>query len=401
METPTDQATTESAALSESDNPHTIPKTLQPGFVGSAGEYFRIWIVNMLISLLTLGIYSAWATVRNRRYLYGSTELDGDRFDFHGNPLAILKGRILAVIFFAAYAFGGDFHPVIPIVAFLILMALFPWILVKAMRFRLSNTSWRNLRFGFTATTRQAYQALLVPVVVTLVIYGFFFWVILDAQHNSADNVANTTLYFGAVLVMLLASFWLVPAFNYRVRNLVTNNIYYGDQPFQADIRARVFFTAYLKMLGMGIVVGIVGALIMVGVFAVAFRNVSLEPESSMLMFVLAVTYIVMIFLYLLPFALWQVITSNYIVSAIRVRQVSFKLAMKVGAYWWLLVSNAFAAVLTIGLAIPWAQIRVIRYKLSCLEITGDVNRFSGSQQVDPSAMGEEIGDAFDIDFGF
>jgi uncharacterized membrane protein YjgN (DUF898 family) len=36
-------------------------------FTGCAGEYFRIWIVNVCLSVLTLGIYSAWAKVRRKR----------------------------------------------------------------------------------------------------------------------------------------------------------------------------------------------------------------------------------------------------------------------------------------------------------------------------------------------
>jgi uncharacterized membrane protein YjgN (DUF898 family) len=45
-------------------------KTLKPielEFNGKAGEYFRIWIVNVLLSIVTLGIYSAWSKVRNKQ----------------------------------------------------------------------------------------------------------------------------------------------------------------------------------------------------------------------------------------------------------------------------------------------------------------------------------------------
>src|SRR5262245_54813734 len=79
------------------------PATETPGarlerfsFTGSGGEYFRIWIVNMLLSILTLGIYSAWAKVRRLRYFYGNTHLAGSAFEYHGRPIAILKGRLLA-----------------------------------------------------------------------------------------------------------------------------------------------------------------------------------------------------------------------------------------------------------------------------------------------------------------
>ena len=46
-------------------------------FHGNGADYFRIWIVNLLFSILTLGIYSAWAKVRTKKYFYGNTELAG------------------------------------------------------------------------------------------------------------------------------------------------------------------------------------------------------------------------------------------------------------------------------------------------------------------------------------
>ena len=67
-------------------------------FSGKGSEYFRIWIVNLALTLLTLGIYSAWAKVRRLQYFYRHTALAGSSFDYHGDPKAILKGRIIAVV---------------------------------------------------------------------------------------------------------------------------------------------------------------------------------------------------------------------------------------------------------------------------------------------------------------
>ena len=72
-------------------------------FHGDGGEFFRIWIVNIVLTILTLGIYSAWAKVRTKRYFYGNTELAGDRFDYLGDPLAILRGRIIAIVLLLFY----------------------------------------------------------------------------------------------------------------------------------------------------------------------------------------------------------------------------------------------------------------------------------------------------------
>jgi hypothetical protein len=50
-------------------------------FGGSGLEYFKIWLVNGILTILTLGIYSAWAKVRRKKYIYGSVRLKGAGFE--------------------------------------------------------------------------------------------------------------------------------------------------------------------------------------------------------------------------------------------------------------------------------------------------------------------------------
>ena len=90
-------------------------------FGGRAGEYFGIWIVNILLSILTLGIYSAWAKVRNRRYFYGHTELVGHAFDYLASPIAILKGRLIAFFILVLYI-GVDY--LVPGLGLLFILAI-------------------------------------------------------------------------------------------------------------------------------------------------------------------------------------------------------------------------------------------------------------------------------------
>ena len=72
------------------------PVRYEPEFTGRAGEFFGIWFVNLSLSILTLGIYSAWAKVRTERYFYGNTRLAGAAFEYFASPIAILKGRLIA-----------------------------------------------------------------------------------------------------------------------------------------------------------------------------------------------------------------------------------------------------------------------------------------------------------------
>jgi uncharacterized membrane protein YjgN (DUF898 family) len=72
----------------------------------------------------------------------------------------------------------------------------------------------------------------------------------------------------------------------------------------------------------------------------------------------------------------------------------------------WLYLSNAFAIACTLGLLIPWASVRMARYRFARLEARtqkGLEDFFALARNEEISATGEEIGDIFgvNVDFGF
>ena len=67
----------------------------------------------------------------------------------------------------------------------------------------------------------------------------------------------------------------------------------------------------------------------------------------------------------------------------------------------WLYLSNTVAIMLSLGFLIPWAQIRMARYKATQTQLLAkDMNAINSIEQDDPSAFGEELGEFFDFDFG-
>ena len=109
------EASSTEASSTIATSPVATARVLRKGkvsFHGKASEFFSIWIVNLLLSIVTLGIYSAWAKVRTNRYFYGNTDIDGHRFSYLANPLQILKGRIIAVCLFASYFILSAVSPV-------------------------------------------------------------------------------------------------------------------------------------------------------------------------------------------------------------------------------------------------------------------------------------------------
>ena len=102
-------------------------------FTGTGGEYFRIWIVNLLLTVLTLGIYSAWAKVRRMRYFYGSTRLAGSAFEYHGKPLQILKGRLIAVGVVVVLSVLTTIWPLTNVLFVLLILFGTPWIKLEVI----------------------------------------------------------------------------------------------------------------------------------------------------------------------------------------------------------------------------------------------------------------------------
>src|SRR3984957_7341822 len=93
-------------------------------FTGSGAQYFGIWIVNLLLTIVTLGIYSAWAKVRRLQYFYRHTEVAGSSFDFHGSPIRILVGRVLALVMLIAYNYSVRLHSIWTLIILVVLAAV-------------------------------------------------------------------------------------------------------------------------------------------------------------------------------------------------------------------------------------------------------------------------------------
>ncbi len=211
-------------------------------FTGSGSEYFRIWIVNLLLMLVTLGIYYPWAKVRRLRYFYGNTVVDGAPLDFHGEPRKMLRGYALTGVLFMLYSAAGNFSPMAGLVALLLVAALWPALFKSSMQFRLANTSWRGLRFVFKGTLAGAYRALLPLFVLGLALVAVLTLAPAGAPASRASLVTG-----GAVLAAaVLAAPWLW----WNLKSYQHNHYALGQ--LQTELRSTVgaFYMVFLKTAG-------------------------------------------------------------------------------------------------------------------------------------------------------
>lgn len=311
-------------------------------FEGRGGEYFKIWIVNVLLSILTLGIYSAWAKVRNHRYFYSNTYIGEHSFEYLANPVAILKGRLVAAVFVAGYVLSGQFMPALGLLFMLIFLVALPWLVCKSMAFRNRNTAFRNIRFGFDGTYKEALVAfILLPIAAGLTF-------------------------------MILAPY----AF-YRQKRFIVEHSRYGTTAFEPNFVARDFYGIFLRALGLLVLALLAAVVPLIG------------P-------------LITLALYLLVFAYVSANSTNLIFNNTWLQKHGFDSRLSVGRLAWIYVSNWIIVALTIGLAMPWAKVRLANYHAECLSLMADgsLDGFVADEEKYVSAIGEEIGNALDMDIG-
>ena len=183
----------------------------------------QIWIVNLALTIVTLGIYSAWAKVRKLRYFYGCTVVAGSAFGYHGDPRAILKGRLIAAALAGVYLLARQTSTLATFIVLGLLALVTPWLVVKSRMFALRVTSWRGLRFDFSPDYRGAYRQLLG-------------WLIL--------GIATAGL--------------LMPRFSRERYQFIVSRSRYGATAFDCNPGVGRFFKTAFAGMGLALVVGVV-----------------------------------------------------------------------------------------------------------------------------------------------
>ncbi|MBP8928221.1 MAG: DUF898 family protein, partial [Ottowia sp.] len=77
-------------------------------FTGSGGEYFRVWIVNVLLSIVTLGLYTPWARRRTAQYFYSHTQVAGSPLEFVAETRRMVFGFLAFAALYIAYQLAAE-----------------------------------------------------------------------------------------------------------------------------------------------------------------------------------------------------------------------------------------------------------------------------------------------------
>lgn len=331
-----------------------------------AWDFTRLELKNFFLSLLTLGVYSAWAKVRRRKYITAHTSLDGHAFDFVAKPLVILRSRILVLAILVASALTEELHPSLKLAGTFTMILAFPWAFAASTAFNARQTLYRGHPFVFFGKTKDAYIAFLKSYGLSLVTLG----------------------------VGQLVSFQLFSQY-------VGNNTKLAGRRFSFDQPRRQYYqlggTMLLSCLALS-----------AGLLALKFGLESfLSVDSSGDEFGPGV-WLELGFLgsffsgYLFILGALRAHLSNLFFEGLGYGPHNALCDVKPRKLGAMYLTNAVAIVASLGLAIPWAYLRCYKYRMSCITVLahGELIDETAAKLASDDGETDAIGDAF-LDVGF
>lgn len=342
------------------------PRTVPVVFTGKSGEFFKLWIVNLLLTIVTLGIYSAWAKVRNTQYMHGHTSVEGHRLRYLATPMQILKGRIIAFLVFVVVSVLMELSPYAALGLSVVLLIALPWLLVQGIRFSLRMTAYRNVRFSFTGTYGGALLNFMVyPLLGVLSFYLAFPWVMRQMDKYVYDHIT------------------------------------FGGKPFSLNSSIGHYFGVAIICMIMAVLVMVVlsaGAFMIVGGKSVGAEGFDVENFSMIALPVFAIGYILVGYGVM---GFYQANIHNHIMMNLKMDGVaSFTSTLSVVGFIGLVITNFLLLVVTAGLAFPVTQIRTRAYlsRATMITLESGIDTVVNTVLDEDSALGEEAAGMFDAE---
>ncbi|MGR4870913.1 YjgN family protein [Variovorax sp. LARHSF232] len=396
-------------------------------FTGDGGEYFRVWIVNVLLSIVTLGIYTPWARRRTVKYFYSHTEVADGPLEFTAKTRSMVVGFLLLAVIYAAINVASETgHDVVVGLAMLGGVALAPWLWGKAMRFRLGNTRWRGLRLQFGASWAEVYRASwpVFALVGLWVVLGFLLALlapeVADLAGGAATGAAEgkvptpeITAPMGILLFLGLAtSFVLLTRLDYNYKVLLVRRTLIGDQAGRWHPGFGAFLRIALASLGVFLLSAVLVTLAMMllgalfGGVQVLMGGTGGSRAAMVIKAILIGTVIGLagFFLSISPALayrearMFQLLWNGVGVSRI----ARFRTSLGTSAFVWLRIKNVLLTVITLGFYRPFARVNEYRMKAesTMLYLKGGVEPLVSqlTRRQEQGGFGDAVADALGLD---
>ncbi|WP_055443022.1 YjgN family protein [Lacinutrix himadriensis] len=306
-------------------------------FLGKGSEYAIIFFKNLLLNIVSLGLYYPWAKVEKLKYFYQATEFKGNRFTFHGTGNEVFKGFIkVYVLFVALYLFllygASSGNGTITAVALLFfygsIILIIPLAIHGSARYRSSRSSWRGIHFKYFGNRKELYKLCVIGFLLTILTFGIY-------------------------------SSW----FKVDLKKYITKHLKFGNITFSFKGDGFDLFIIHFKGIFLTyITLGIYSFWYMRELYQFNIQNIELFQDE---------------------------------------KRIKTKFNIAAGDVFELVVINALLIVFTLGLASPWVATRTLGFFINNLELEGAFNEDEIQQaELDNynDAAGDDYLDFFDLD---
>ena len=320
-------------------------------FTGTVKDYFGIWITNLILSIITFGIYSAWAKVRRERFFKNNTKIFNNNFGYHATGGQIFKGRLIAFLILITLNVISTIMPILGGILGVILIFIFPLIINKSMKFSARVTSYRNIRFNWHGK------------------YWRTFWFFLIAP------------FLG-----LLSLGLLTPLISKSYYSYFANSHSYGTSFFSSKPKISHFYLAFL-IGGIFPTIIISCLLIFVAYKVNDFNFNNIEVFYALPAIIIYTLIFCMMFIY-------KTLCRNILLRSLVLKDViSFNSNINPLTFIWISLSNLVLILISLGLLIPLAKVRMYKYLSNCTMLVANTNidGFIDEMYEKQSSTGEEF----------
>jgi uncharacterized membrane protein YjgN (DUF898 family) len=343
-----------------------IPKKLYRfKFHGTGGDLFSIFIMNLLKTIVTFGVYYFWGKVKTRQFVWGQTEFAGDRFGYHGMGLELFLGWMKAAFLFGVivildYLLELSSHQFIGAILFWTgITCLIPIAQIGALRYRLSRSSWRGVRFSFRGELRPFFLLSLKGLALTAMTLGVFY-----------------------------------PFYECESRAYLISQSRFGTSPFQFKGQPKDLFRIYIRH---GIAA--IGGIVILAAILFPLRDYMDAHDSSVTDLVGFGLFVPFVLLYGGILLSLTAKRRQFYLNHTWFAGAQFKTTITMSNLLSLYINNLFIFIMTLGLAIPWITVRSRRYDCEHLKLTGALNLSAIHQDAQTeTAVGEELSSLLDVD---
>ena len=198
-----------------------ISKQFTPTYIGTGRDVFWLVLKTGLLTLLTLGVYRFWAKTRVRRYIWSSTKIDGDGFEYTGNGLEKFLGFLVALVVLAVYL------GILQILFLYMNLSLFPSGVFE------DNEADMMAQVGLTYATLLA----VLPLMLFATYRSRRYMMARTHWRGIRMGMANgawgyTWRALGLMFLQIITLGLLTPLVTFNLHKFMTDRTYFGDAPF-------------------------------------------------------------------------------------------------------------------------------------------------------------------------